>query len=796
MSVVERLPEEWGGRWISPFEDAMGAQDRPAYVLERRFALPAEAASAALFVTALGVYEAFLNGRRVGDHELAPGSTSYDRTLYAQAYDVADYLVPGENRVQIVLSDGWYRGRNGSTRDQNCWGDTTAALVRLEVEGVDGSTATVVSDESWTSRISEIVRADLMGGQTTDFSRPEGAAREVRIGLVTGAPSPTLSPAPPVRRIEERPVVSVATVSDDVSIVDFGQNLTGWVRVTDLGAPGDETVLEFSEHVDPGGTFTTAHLDTKTPRGEHISFTQVDRVVAGADSTEFEPRHTVHGFRYVRISHPGRALQPDSLTAVVVHSDLAQTGWFECGDERIERLHEAGRWTFRGNAVDVPTDCPTRERVGWTGDFQIFAPVAATLFDIDGFGQKWLQSVRDDQYDDGCLAMFSPDPLRMRSSENADRVGGGSAGWGDAAIAVPWTLYRQYGDPSVLEDSWDSCVRWIEYALSCARRFRHPSRVQRSATPLEHEEYIWDGPFHFGEWLEPRDPNAPDRDPAEALRALFAADQGEVGTAYLYRSLRQLSRIAGVLEKTDDEARFAETAARVLAAWRTEFAQGGGRTAMDTQAAYVRALAFGLLPQQEVAQAAARLVELIHERDDRLGTGFLSTGLLLPVLADAGYAELAHRLLVRDGVPSWLEMLNRGGTTFWENWDNVDESGTVRAGSLNHYSKGAVVGYLYSHLVGLRQDEDSAGWRRVTIAPHPTGDLERASARIRIPAGILAASWKRDGDLFEVSVDVPPGVEAEVRLPGGDVRRLEPGSTTLRATVQRDDHSTSKEQHS
>jgi len=783
-AAMSSLPATWLGEWISPAEPDEVGDVRPAYALERSFTLDADPLSGRLFATALGIYEVFLNGTRVGDHELAPGSTNYDRTVYAQAYDVGSLLRRGSNEIRVVLSDGWFRGRNGSEQTQNCWGDTTAALVQLEATVSSGVTLTVVSDGAWTSRESEIVSADLMRGQTTDFSRVSADTAPVRVGVVEG-PDPTRSPAPPVRRVEELPVLTTVASSAGVSIIDFGQNITGWARLTDLGEPGTETVLEFAEHLDPGQTFTTTHLDTHTPRGEHIRFQQMDRVVAGRGSDVFEPRHTVHGFRYVRITHPGRLLDPESVTAIAVHSDLTRTGWFECSDDRINRLHEAGRWTFRDNAVDVPTDCPTRERSGWTGDFQIFAPTAAMLFDIDGFGRKWLQAVRDDQYDDGCLAMFSPDALRMRRSDNPDRIGGGSAGWGDAAVSVPWTLYRHYGDIDVLEDSWESAVAWINYALGCAKRFRHPSRVARSETPAAHEAYIWDGPFHFGEWLEPRDPKAPNRDPAEVLRDLFAADQGEVGTAYLYRSLSQLVQTARVLGRPDDETRFAALAERVLDAWRTEFLRAGGRTASDTQAAYVRAIVFGLIPDELVVAASARLVELISERDDRLGTGFLTTGMLLPALADTGHADVAYRLLTQTGVPSWLEMLERGGTTFWENWENVDEAGTARNGSLNHYSKGAVLGFFYSHIVGLRQDAESTGWRRFTVAPTFGGELTHASARLLTSAGDVSVNWRRDGDEVELTVAVPAGSEARGILPGLPEAILPGGTTTtLRSTLR------------
>ncbi|WP_171075042.1 alpha-L-rhamnosidase [Nonomuraea basaltis] len=762
------------GTWISPVEPEDLPADRPAQVLTGIVTVPGAVTSACLHATALGLYEVFVNGARVGDEELTPGSTNYDETLYAQSYDVTPLLRSGENRIDIVLSDGWYRGRTGSEQRQNAWGTITAALAQLEYSTVSGKSYVFATDETWTCCPSPIVRADLMTGQTTDFSAMVAAALPVRVGLVR-PPVPTRSPAPPVRRVEELAPMSVTPIAPDVSIVDFGQNIAGWARLTDVGPPGSETTLEFGEHLDGTGNLTTAHLDTHTPQGEHIPCHQIDRVIAGTGEEVFEPRHTVHGFRYARITHPGRNLGPGSVTAIVVHSDLPRTGWFACSDERLNRLHEAAVWTFRGNAVDVPTDCPTRERLGWTGDFQVFAPTAALLFDIDGFARKWLQAVRDDQYDDGSLAMYSPDSNRMKHSDHPARVGGGSAGWGDAAVALPWTLYRHYADRDIFETSWPSMRAWVEFALRTARERRHPSRT---GTPAPHEQYLWDGSFHFGEWLEPKTGSSADVDVAEAFRALLAADQGEVGTAYLYRSTSMLANIADVLGRKDDAAHYRAVAQRVRAAWHTEYFDGHrGRTASDTQASYVRAIDFGVIPDHFVPRAADRLAELIAQAGDHLATGFLSTGSLLPVLADTGHGDLAYTLLTQTGVPSWLEMLNRGGTTFWENWDGVD--GDVALGSLNHYSKGAAMRFLYSHVVGLRQSPASAGWREFVVAPVPGGGLTHASATLHTVQGVIEAAWTRTDDDLTLTVTVPEGASATALLPGAPPKPLPPGTTTL-----------------
>jgi alpha-L-rhamnosidase len=779
--VPHRLPDQWLSHWISPVEARPLTAERPGYLLSGSFGAPGDVTEATLYATALGVYEIFVNGTRVGDEELTPGSTSYDRTLYAQSYDITALVREGENDIEILLSDGWYRGRTGSTQRQNSWGSVTAALAQIELETASGTRLVVGTDDTWTSRRSRIVRADLITGQTTDFSVETPEKRSaVRMDLVQ-PPAPTLSPAPPVRRIAELTPVSIRSIEQNISIVDFGQNISGWVRLVDLGTTGSQTTLEYGEHLAPNGDLTTAHLDTSTPRGEHIRFHQTDQVIAGPGGDTFEPRHTIHGFRYARIAHPGRHLDPGSIAAVVVHTDLDRTGWFTSSDERLNRLHDTAVRTFLGNAVDVPTDCPTRERLGWTGDFQIFAPTAAHLFDISGFSKKWLQAVGDDQYDDGCLSMFSPDSERMRTNPtHPDREGGGSAGWGDAAVDVPWALYRHYGDHDILDSSWPSMKAWVEFALRAAREHRHPTREARSPIPAPHEQYIWDGTFHFGEWLEPRTSTAAEVDVAAAFQALIAADKGEVGTAYLYRSTSRLSQIAHALGRETDATHYREIASRIRNAWIEEFLNDGGHTAADTQASYVRAIDFDLIPGPLRSRAADRLVELISDADNHLSTGFLATGTLLDVLADTGNGELAYALLTQTGVPSWMEMLERGGTTFWENWDGVDVNGNATQGSLNHYSKGAAMRFLYTHVVGLRQTQNSIGWAEFVVKPVLGGELTHASARLLTVRGFIEAAWHRTATELSLTVTVPEGCRATAMLPGQPPVRLPPGTSTTR----------------
>ncbi|MFC4983229.1 alpha-L-rhamnosidase [Streptomyces atroolivaceus] len=774
---------DWTGRWISPVEtDEMAKQpDRGAYELRTAFVLDDVPAGARLYATALGLYEATVNGSRVGDVELAPGFSSYGETLYAQAYDVRALLRPGHNTISFTLSDGWFRGRNGGPQLRDVWGNQVAVRGQLDVTGGAGSATTVIAtDHRWDARRSPVTRADLMRGQSTDLR----ALPLDDVGLSAGtvhAPTPRWSPSPPVRCVDQHRPHGITEIRPGVSIVDAGQNISGRLRLETLGQPGDTTTLEYAEHLGPDGDLETEHLNMPVPGGSQMVYTQIDQVTAGTGPAVFEPRHTVHGFRYVRVSHLGRSLEPQDVTVDVVHSDLERRGWFACDVEDLVRLHDAAEWSFRGNIVDVPTDCPTRERSGWTGDYAIFAPVATMLYDIEGFTLKWLQAVRDDQASDGVPAMFSPDSTRMKQNPgDIARFAGGSAAWGDALVDVPWAIYTAYGNTRVLRDSWDSMTSWAGYALCCAREIRHPDRIRRSATPAGHERFIWDGPFHFGEWAEPKKPGhdafaeAAVEDPMTAL----SADQGEVATAYLYRSLTRLSAIGQVIGRAEEAREYARTARQVLEAWRTEFLRPGGRTAADTQAAYVRAIAFGLLPSSSVPAASDRLAELIHDNDDRLATGFLSSGLLLPVLADTGHTDLAFRLLLRDGIPSWMEMLRRGATTVWEEWEGVDDEGHAHA-SLNHYSKGAVVQFLHAYLVGLRQDPASAGWERFVVAPTIGGGVSSARFRHTTPRGDIHIAWKLTGSRFQLDLEVPPTSSATVILPDGRRGTRGPGRHRL-----------------
>ncbi|MCX7520769.1 family 78 glycoside hydrolase catalytic domain [Microbacterium sp. STN6] len=785
-------------RWIEPFEPQdPGAGLRPAYLLRRSFVLTEAPTQARVDATAHGVYELFVNGQRVGDEELAPGFTAYRTRLQVQSWDIAGLLRPGHNVIGAILSDGWFRGRHGFVRHADGFGARTALLAAVHVTFPRGETGTIVTDADWQSTPGHITRADLMDGQTVDFrlydaswcmAEPEG---ETQAGALIWHPValgegalyddrrrlvPNEGPRP--RRIETLAPAAIAAPRPGTVVVDFGQNINGWVRLERLGPAGTRLTLTHGEALDAAGLVTTDHLrafDFAT--GAVLPAGQVDEVIsAGRQSDVFEPRHTTHGFRYVQLDGVVEAPSADEIRAVVVHTDLRRVGTFACSDAQLNAFHDAAVWSFRGNACDIPTDCPQRERSGFTGDWQVFVAAAALVYDVRAFSEKWLRDLAADQWADGRVPTIVPNPGGDRPSGHAfEDMSAGSAGWGDAAVLVPWELWRSYGDIEILARQLPSMRRWVDYAAGCAASARHPERAARRPHPSDHEQYLWDSGFHFGEWLEPG--VEPNPDPT--------VDHGIVATAFLHRSAHLVARAAALLGDAATAAHYDAIAEGARQAWRAEYVRAHARLTEESQANYVRGLAFGLFPERQAREAAARLAQLIAENGGRLATGFLSTGQLLQALADNGQERTAFEVLRSRGVPSWLGMLERGATTIWEWWDGVDGD-TVR-GSLNHYSKGAAMSFLYTHIAGIRMRAEptplEAGYRRVTIAPLVGGGLTWASASVETEHGLVSSAWRLEGDTLRLEVEIPPGCTAEIRLPDGSPRPLRPGQHTLTLPV-------------
>ena len=763
----------WQASWIEPVEIVDGpSAHRPAYHLVGTHTINDPVASAFLHATAHGVYEAFINGRRVGDLELTPGFNAYRKRLQVHTFDVTNLLGPGENAIGALLSDGWWRGQHGVIREIDAYGPTTAFLAELHVTLRSGATIVWGTNPTWRSTPSHILAADLIAGEVHDLRRvvkgwaAPGTNRSawdpVRVAA-HGFAELCAPIGPPVRRIEELGAHSITQIGDSSHVVDFGQNSNGWVRLTDLGPVGTVSTLTYGEALNPDGTVTQANIaDGAFAEHRDISF-QTDTVISAGDGSTFEGRHSTKGFRYVGIAGHLGPIAPESITSIVVHTDLRGVGDFACSDERINRLHRAAVWSFRGNACDLPTDCPTRERSGWVGDWQLYVATAAFLYDVTDFSVKWLRDLAADQFADGRVTSIVPDPSPRAPIWGTTH---GSSGWGDAAVHVPWELYLASGRTDFIATQLDSMRRWVDFAANRAATRRHSSRVERHAEARPHESYLWDSGWHFGEWLVPGD------DMQNILGRLGAADHGIVATAYFYRSARELSQLAALVGETDTAERYGTLADHVLGAWRTEFLDRHGHVSPASQADLVRALAFGLVPDDLRFQTANDLVDLVHEADDHLGTGFLATPFLLPVLADAGHLDVAYALLLQDTEPSWLSMTENGATTIWEDWDGVSSKGVARH-SLNHYSKGAVISFLHRYTAGLQLVEP--GYRRFRVAPRPGGGITGANTYHDSPYGHIAVRWEIEGDDGTIEVSVPDATTGELVLPDGTSEELPPG---------------------
>lgn len=767
---------ETAAKWIRVAESVVPEPGtRPVYLVRLEFDVPDALGRAQLRISAQGIYSAFINGKRVGSDELTPGYTQYNQRIQIQTYEVSDLIHAGSNAIAVQLGDGWFRGCIGTSQHANHYGAHVALLAELTLRDGDGIDHVLAATcEDWRVGPSHITAADLMRGQCEDRRQFDASvyvagfddaaweratSHSVTAQLVTPV-------APPVRRIEAIAPASIRRLRSGAQVVDFGQNINGWVRLKNLGPAGTLITLTHGEAIDSLGDVTTANLDVTTFVEVPVICHQVDSVIsAGVVGDEFEPHFTQHGFQFVRVEGLLEPLHADEIEAMVVHTDLRRIGNFTCSDERLTWLHQSAVWSFRGNASEVPTDCPTRERSGWSGDWQLFAPTAAYLYDVSAFTRKWLADVLLDQRADGAVANISP--LEHGTWESELSWLNGSAGWGDVIVAAPHALYWAYGETTAIEQCWDGMRKWLAFAERSAREGRHASRTG----PLQpHEQYLWDSGFHWGEWLEPNVDFG-------SFEEFLTADKSEVATAYLYRSAAQMAELGRVIGRPDDEiVQYLTLATNVQDAWQREFIDGDGHVRIKSQAAHVRALHFGLASVEHRAGIASDLVQLIRDAGTHLGTGFLSTPYLLPVLAEYGYADVAYELLFQDTQPSWMYMRAMGATTMWESWNGIDAAGIPHE-SLNHYSKGAVISFLHQYVAGLRAVEP--GYREFRVEPVIGGGVSQASTSQITPHGEIRVDWSVIGQRFSLEVFTPDSCEGTALLPDGTESKLVAGTVTL-----------------
>lgn len=734
---------DWIARPISPAGNCDQALPAAVPHLRKSFRIDKPIAQARLYVTAQGVHESWLNGEKLSDIKLEPGWTAYQARLLYSVFDVTKHLRQGDNVLAAAVGDGWWRGWLTWMERRAVYGATTTYLAQLEITHVDGSKTVIATDDTWRGCAGEVLSADLYDGSVIDLRRQQPGWKTPGFDdsgweAVRAFPLPVgleLRAMPPVRIVQRWSVIP-RLVGPNRWLLDLGQNLAGYLRIRVSNAAGATITLRHAELLGDDGELHTAPLRNAKA---------TDTFVLGEDGVaELEPAFTFHGFRYAEIAADG-PIVVEHVEICALSTDMAQTGAFACSDWRLNKLFENVRWSQIGNFVALPTDCPQRdERLGWTGDIQVFADTACANADAGPFLASWLRDLAIEQRADGNVPSTAPNVIGGHEFEY------GGVGWGDSATLVPWSVYQATGDASVLHAQFDSMRAWVDY---CASR-RDPDGV-------------WTSDFQLGDWL---DPGAPSDQPEKAT-----TDSNFIATAYLSRSAAVLALTAERLGQTALAERYRALSREVAAAAWARWADH----AITTQAGCAIALAFDIAPPDQAAEVGRALAALVNRNEGRIATGFLGTPLVLPALSATGQMDAAYRLLLNEDCPGWLFQVKHGATTTWERWDAVKPDGTLHAGemssgegssmiSYNHYAYGAVALWLYQTVAGIAADGQAPGYARVRFAPRPGGGLSWAKASLETPFGSSAIGWaiQPDGSLV-VDLEIAPGATGQFHAPAG-----------------------------
>ena len=738
---VTAFEDVWTAAYITG-ETAQDADSSGAQYLRRELRLDGEIAEAYAYATALGLYELYVNGQKAGPYRLTPGWTSYHKHLLYQTYDLSELLRPGQNCIGALVGAGWYKGKMGFTLDRNHYGDRAAFRCQLVVRMRNGETIRFGTDEGWNAAPSAVEFSEIYDGEAYDarkelpgWSEPgcrAGAWRSVEC-VEYGAPLSAQQGAC-VEEYAHLPAKRVFRTPKGETVADFGQNLAGTVRFHAAGEPGQRVVLTCFETLDREGN---VYLDNLRSARQTITYT------FGAErEIDFQPHFTYQGFRYVWIREwPEGAACADALTAVGLCSKMDQTLRFHCSEPLVDRLVENIRWGMRSNFVDIPTDCPQRdERLGWTGDAQIFGRTASYLMQTELFFRKWLTDVAADQTPEGGVPHVIPDIVSGKCADNWLLSQGehSAAAWADAIVILPWDLYLMYGDVRTVEYMYESMKKWVE--------FMHTHAV----------DGLWNYKLQFGDWL------ALD---AEEGSYFGATPNVLVCTAYYAYVTGLFSKMAGALHREDDRAHYAGLYEQIAAKFRSEFFDEKNALTARTQTAHILSLYFHLTPDPD--KTAADLVELLKQDGGHLKTGFVGTPYFCFALAENGYTEEAYKLLLQTDIPSWLYQVRMGATTVWEHWDGIHPDGTMWSAdmnSLNHYAYGAVGEWLFRGAAGIDTAEDAPGFRRSVLRPRVSRQLPELEAHYESVYGEICVHWQLTGDTVTLHIRVPENTASVLHL--------------------------------
>ena len=747
--------EVWNAKWITGNYKVHKKQRYPVDCFRKKFNV-SSVQKARLYITACGLYEAKLNGERVGEFILAPGITDYRKRVQYQTYDVTELMQTGENALTVQLADGWYRGSCGAWGLKNQYGTETKLLAQLEITHTDGSVQTVITDESWDwSNDGPIRFADNKDGEIVDANAAPTYSDKAK---VTSHPvTPTASNNVPVTE-HERLTAKLITTPSGKTVLDFGQNIAGYAEFKLNARVGQKITLRFGELLDGDGEFTQKNIQCSNKK----ITTPLQQVIYTCKEgmNHYKTTFAIFGFQYILVE-TDVPFSADDFTAVAVYSDMERTGFFESSNPLLNKFVENTVWSAKNNHADLPTDCPTRERHGWSGDAQIFCSTASFLFDYEPMAEKFLNDMYDWQKPNGKLPQIAP----AGGVDFYMNVMNGSVGWADAGVIMPYVLWKRYGDISILSRRYVGMKRYAEFMMSRCSKWGGPY-AKPVKIPREYKKYLVNCGQSYGEWAEPQD--------FYVMHWMdFAEPHPEVSTAYTAYIMGLMMEIAETLGRAEDIPLYKDYRDGCRKTYQAMMKTEKFSLDTDRQARLVRPLAMNLLDEAQTVYAKKRLIEALEHYGWRLGTGFLSTPLILDVLMEID-PQAAYRLLENEEIPGWLSMPKNGATTIWESWEGDKAKGSGVA-SLDHYSKGAVCHWLFDTMCGIRVD----GENRFTIAPHSGGHFTYAKAAYNSVYGRVESGWEKAADGFKYTVTIPANCTAELKIEGKEPILLDSGTYTF-----------------
>jgi alpha-L-rhamnosidase len=755
--------QEFSAQWI-----ASGMKADTAYGIvpqfRKQFATSSKKiTSATAYITAKGVYEATINGKKVGDAYLTPGWTSYNNRLLYQTFDVTAHLKSGKNAIGVQLGNGWYRGELGWEKKTAFYGKETALLLQINIEYADGTTEKVVSDGTWKVAPSAMLMSEIYDGEIYDARLAQKDWTSPAFNDATWSPVAVkefdkknlfASNHELIKAHENIQPIKILTTPKGEQVLDFGQNLVGFVRMKISGKAGDKIVLSHSEAMAKDGNLYFANLRNAKSEDTYL--------IKGDGEETYQPTFTFHGFRYVRVAGIAAPLKAENFTAIAIYSDIKPTGSFECSNALVNQLQKNIQWSQRGNFLDVPTDCPQRdERLGWTGDAEVFSRTAAYNFNVNSFFAKWLKDVAADQRENGSIPFVIPDALKGTFFDK----GMGAAGWSDAGIIIPWNMYVVYGDKRIVENQYASMKSYLNYMRNAAKND------------------LWNTGFQFADWLSYR----VDDSKGFIGQKSAVTDNYLVAQCFYAYCIDLMIKSAKVLGKMDDVKEYENLLSNVKTAFQKEYATPSGRLISETQTAYILALQFDMLPENLRPQAVERLENNIKSYDYHLTTGFLGTPFLNRVLTRFGKTAVAYKLLLQETYPSWLFPIKMGATTIWERWDSQKPDGSFQdpgMTSFNHYAYGAVGEWLYRDVAGMNTDEQDAGYKKMIFKPNLGGNLEYVKAAFQSIHGKVVANWTIHLTNTVFSYEIPANTSAIIYLPTNNVANIQENNKALSPAIK------------